>query len=178
MIIPTTNMVVNANTPALLAIGGNTATGNTFGVAININLPSGGTNAEYLRMNANGVWKASLALGNAYYSGSICAGATNSGGNCQVQMNDSGGASVGVRGDAGRIGFSSGSIVANTFDTAISRDSAGVIDFGTGAQGSTAGSWKATNGTLSGTFTLTGGAITTGGKVCTINTTTSVWACV
>lgn len=38
-------------------------------------------------------------------------------------------------------------------DTAISRDSAGVIDFGTGAAGSVAGSWKATNGTLSGTLT-------------------------
>lgn len=36
-------------------------------------------------------------------------------------------------------------------DTSLSRDSSGVVDFGTGAQGSKAGSWQATNGTLSGT---------------------------
>lgn len=74
--------------------------------------------------------------------------------------------------------FSSTTNPASTLDTGLSRDSAGVIDFGTGTVGSAAGSWKATNGTLSGTFTLTAGAITTGGKVCTINTTTGVWSCV
>ena len=40
------------------------------------------------------------------------------------------------------IGFGASS----TADSALSRDSAGLIDFGTGAQGSTAGSWKATAG--------------------------------
>lgn len=45
---------------------------------------------------------------------------------------------------------------ASTIDTGLSRDSAGVIDFGSGAQGSTAGAWKATNGTLSGTLTYGG----------------------
>lgn len=48
-------------------------------------------------------------------------------------------------------GFNSGNnLDSGSIDTGISRDAAGVIDFGTGAQGSTAGSWKATNGTLSG----------------------------
>lgn len=45
---------------------------------------------------------------------------------------------------------------ATACNTGLSEDSAGVIDFGTGAQGSTAGSWKATNGTLSGTLTYGG----------------------
>lgn len=43
---------------------------------------------------------------------------------------------------------------AGTLDTTLSRVSAGVVAFGTGAQGSIAGSWKATNGTLSGTLTI------------------------
>lgn len=51
-------------------------------------------------------------------------------------------------------------------DTSLSRDSAGVIDFGTGAQGSTAGSWKATNGTLSGTLTYTGPGAAANTVVC------------
>lgn len=41
-------------------------------------------------------------------------------------------------------------------DTGLSRDSAGVWDFGTGAQGNSAGSWKATNGSLAGKLTITG----------------------
>jgi len=42
--------------------------------------------------------------------------------------------------------FTSSSSVGGGSDTSLSRDSAGVIDFGTGAQGSTAGNWKATAG--------------------------------
>lgn len=40
-------------------------------------------------------------------------------------------------------------------DTGLSRDAAGVIDFGTGAAASTAGSWKATNGNI-----VSGGSLT------------------
>lgn len=55
-----------------------------------------------------------------------------------------------VWGSALPIGWASATTpTVATLDTALSRDAAGVIDFGTGAQGSTAGSWKATSGTLS-----------------------------
>lgn len=57
---------------------------------------------------------------------------------------------------AGTFGFSSTTSANGTADTALSRDSAGVIAFGTGAAASLAGSWKATNGTLSGTLAVTG----------------------
>src|SRR5207248_2942891 len=97
VIIPTTNMVVNANTPALLAIGGNTATGNSFGVAFNINLPAGGTSAEYIRFNQNGTWKASIQAG-TFYGGSLCAGATTSGSSCTAEINNSQQAKVGMIG--------------------------------------------------------------------------------
>lgn len=47
------------------------------------------------------------------------------------------------------IRFTNTTSAADTVDTGLSRDAAaGVIDFGTGAQGSTAGSWKALSGTL------------------------------
>jgi hypothetical protein len=45
---------------------------------------------------------------------------------------------------------STGSVVNNA-DTSLCRDAAGVVDFGLGVSGGTGGSWKATNGTLSGT---------------------------
>lgn len=50
------------------------------------------------------------------------------------------------------VGWASSTTISGstTPDTALSRDSAGVVDFGTGSQGSTAGSWKATTGTLVG----------------------------
>ena len=44
-------------------------------------------------------------------------------------------------------------------DTGLSRDSAGVIDFGTGAQGSVAGSLKATNGTFTGLLDVASGSL-------------------
>lgn len=52
------------------------------------------------------------------------------------------------------LAWSSGNDPSSGQDTNLSRDAAGVIDFGTGAAGSVAGSWKATNGTLSGTLTI------------------------
>jgi hypothetical protein len=61
---------------------------------------------------------------------------------------------------------SSSDTSTGTKDTNLSRDSAGVIDFGTGAQGSKAGSWQATNGTLSGALTYTGPSYTVGDVVC------------
>jgi hypothetical protein len=59
---------------------------------------------------------------------------------------------AGVQVSAGSLyGFLSGSWVAGTLDTALSRDSAGVIDVGNGAVGDTSGSIKLTNVTASGT---------------------------
>ena len=56
----------------------------------------------------------------------------------------------------GVLGFMpAGNYTAST-DTGLSRDSAGVIDFGNGTAADKSGSFKATNGTLSGSFTLSG----------------------
>lgn len=60
---------------------------------------------------------------------------------------------------------------AAALDTGLSRDAAGVVDFGTGAQGSKAGSWKATSGTLTGTLTLTGASVA-GSPSATLGATT------
>lgn len=58
-----------------------------------------------------------------------------------------------------------------SFDTGLSRDAAGIIDFGTGAAGSKAGSWNATNGVLTGTLGVTGtstlGVVNTSGALTT-----------
>lgn len=57
------------------------------------------------------------------------------------------------------IGWASSTSDPSTSDTGLSRDAAGVVDFGTGGAASVAGSWKATSGTLTGTLTLTGATV-------------------
>lgn len=59
----------------------------------------------------------------------------------------------------GNFGWTSGNTAASV-DTNLSRDAAGIVDVGTGAQGSAAGSMKMTNLTASGTITFAG--VTTG----------------
>lgn len=54
-------------------------------------------------------------------------------------------------GNAAVFGFSSTASFGGTLDAALSRCSAGLICFGTGAAGNIGASWSATNGTLSGT---------------------------
>jgi hypothetical protein len=57
--------------------------------------------------------------------------------------------SAGLNAVSGVYGWTSSSTSpSGTADTGLSRDAAGVIDFGTGSSGSTAGSWKANTGTL------------------------------
>jgi hypothetical protein len=64
--------------------------------------------------------------------------------------------------NVGLFGFSSSSNATLACDTCLSRDSAGVIDFGTGAQGSTAGRAKAAAYISGGTtFTISGCSATT-----------------
>lgn len=58
-----------------------------------------------------------------------------------------------LRGDIGVFGFAPGSNATIAPDTNISRDSAGVLDIGTGAQGSKAGSINLTNLTATGLVT-------------------------
>ena len=60
------------------------------------------------------------------------------------------------------LGITSSGGANGTVDTGLSRDSAGVWAFGTGAAASLAGSWKATNGTLSGTLAVTGATTLSG----------------
>lgn len=60
----------------------------------------------------------------------------------------------------GVFGFNSAADAIGTLDTAFSRDGAGIVDVGTGAQGSKAGSMKMTGLTASGTITFAG--VTTG----------------
>ncbi len=79
----------------------------------------------------------------------------------------------------GVYGFLSGTWVAGSLDTALSRDSAGVIDVGTGAQGNTGGSMKMTNLTVLGTCTGCGSGSTglsgmTAGQVPIAATATTV----
>lgn len=55
---------------------------------------------------------------------------------------------------AKKIAWSGTTHAYDALDTSLSRGAAGVLYFGTGAAGSAAGSWQATNGTLSGILTL------------------------
>lgn len=68
---------------------------------------------------------------------------------------------TGVSGGSGDvIGFASGANSSGSRDTAFSRDAAGVIDVGTGAQGSKAGKLQAAGYNLGSTLTLSGTAAT------------------
>lgn len=58
--------------------------------------------------------------------------------------------------NGGTLSWSSTNSSTASADTGLSRDIAGVVDFGTGSAGSTAGSFKATNGTFSGALISTG----------------------
>lgn len=61
-----------------------------------------------------------------------------------------------ITASGGIYGFNSASTLGSgAVDSAISRISAGLFGFGTGASGSFAGSWKATNGELVGTLSVT-----------------------
>lgn len=71
-------------------------------------------------------------------------------------------------------GFSNSASSMNTMDTGISRDSAGVFDFGTGAQGSKAGSIKLAGITNTGTTTLGSAAQTTVDASGNINTSGTI----
>jgi hypothetical protein len=59
----------------------------------------------------------------------------------------------------------SGAVYNVNNDTGLSRDSAGVWDFGNGTAGDKSGSWNATNGVLSGTLTSVNGVATTGNGI-------------
>jgi hypothetical protein len=74
-----------------------------------------------------------------------------------------------------KVGWTASSTDANsgTNDTILSRDSPGIVSFGT-TSANALGSWKATNGTLTGTLAVTGastltGAVTQGAKTTTYN---------
>lgn len=116
------------------------------------------TNAGLIVVNGRGA--------NWYDGGSLA-----SPGNLKVVI----GPTPGVHIAAGfMLGWNSAASISGSPDTALSRDSAGVIDFGTGTAASTAGSWKATAGTLSGAFInsgITSDAAHTDTSVCQDSTT-------
>jgi hypothetical protein len=77
---------------------------------------------------------------------------------------------------AGIFSWSSTTDATAAADTCLSRDAAGIIDFGTGTQGSKAGSWKATNGSLIGKISLYNNITTAGSGVPAIYSAANITA--
>ena len=129
-------------------LGINAAAGSTADL---FNFQKAGVSQASLDYTGNFVARSSITLGLpvGYIASYLIALGYNS--NTELSM-----------GSAVRLEWSSTNGYGGTVDTALSRDSAGVIDVGTGAQGSYAGSMKMT------TINLTGSSFSFNGKSCTI----------
>jgi hypothetical protein len=138
VLVPATNMVTSgASAPALLALGGNT-TGNSFGVMMAMNLPSGASNAEYLRMSNNATWQASLQGGGAWLNSGISTGSTASGSIGAAYINNTG---QHIARNVGMFAITSGTTAATgSIDVALARNAAGVFEINSGASGPAAAS--------------------------------------
>jgi hypothetical protein len=138
VVVPSTNLVTSgASAPALLALGGNT-TGNTFGVMMAMNLPSGASNAEYLRMSNNAAWQASLQGGGAWLSSGISTGSTSSGTVGAAYINNAG---QHIARNLGMYAITSGTTAStSSIDVALARNAAGVFEINSGSSGPAAAS--------------------------------------
>jgi len=133
VVVPNTNMVISgASAPPLLALGGST-TGNSFGVMMTMNLPSGGGNAEYLRMSNNGAWQASLQGGNLWLNSGVSTGSSSSGSIGGAYINNTG---QHVARNVGMFAITSGTSASTaSIDVALARNAAGVFEINTGVAG-------------------------------------------
>jgi hypothetical protein len=115
-----------------MALGGST-TGNSFGVMMTMNLPSGGSAAEYLRMSNNGTWQASLQGGNLWLLNGISTGSTASGSVGGGYINNTG---QHVARNAGMFAITSGTTASvGSIDVALARNAAGIFEINSGVSG-------------------------------------------
>jgi hypothetical protein len=133
VVIPSTNMATSGSSaPPLLALGGST-TGNSFGVMMTMNLPSGGGSAEYLRMSNNGAWQASLQGGSLWLNSALSTGSSSSGSIGGAYINNTG---QHVARNVGMFAITSGTAASTgSIDVALARNAAGVFEINSGASG-------------------------------------------
>lgn len=144
----------SAAVPAV-AFSGDAATGIYRVGASTIAVSVGGADRmDYNISYANG-WAFGGNGGTQVLGGFKASASTSFGANADTAMSWQG-AGIIAANNVGVFSWTSGATATSGTDTGLSRDSAGVIDVGTGAQGSTAGSLKFTTMTASGSIINTG----------------------